>query len=495
MADPLEVKENNKQALLKLPNVVGTSVGRKYVNGLPTDEPAILVFVETKMTPDGVISKYSAEQMIPTSLDSIPTDVIEVGKIVKQAQTTRVRPLIPGYSCGHGSITAGTIGGFFRDKDGDIVVLSNNHILAWENAAKIGDPIFQPGPTDASQPCQFSGWIDPVSNLPYFGTLKNFITIKDRGNVQDSAIAKVHDKLVNLGMVSPTYPIVGRKAAGWGAANIGDNVQKCGRTTSHTTGSVIGLHGTFTIEYDFGPAEFNDCIVTTFMSRGGDSGSVIYDLNMNAVGLLFAGSDRVTIANPIGAVKNHYGLEIWDGNATPPVAGWNLFPRHGKITLQDTVFSIEAAANDACYAERSIDTFNTIECVVNTGSDRGATWAPGLAVIWPNGSLKVNLRRGGRFGGYYNNDYNINLGNVKPDTDYTLRIRRLYNNSQTIVGEVQDGQQWVTVMAVPASVFQPKPTCIRVGKTDQRGRPTDNAPDNVPSGQVGTCTIKNIKIT
>ena len=38
------------------------------------------------------------------------------------------------------------------------------------------------------------------------------------------------------------------------------------------------------------------------MSQGGDSGSLVTDSKNRAVGLLFAGSDVVTISNPIPAV-------------------------------------------------------------------------------------------------------------------------------------------------------------------------------------------------
>jgi hypothetical protein len=41
------------------------------------------------------------------------------------------------------------------------------------------------------------------------------------------------------------------------------------------------------------------------MSQGGDSGSLLVDGEGDkAVGLLFAGSDEVTIHNPIGFVKD-----------------------------------------------------------------------------------------------------------------------------------------------------------------------------------------------
>jgi hypothetical protein len=47
---------------------------------------------------------------------------------------------------------------------------------------------------------------------------------------------------------------------------------------------------------------FENQILTTRMSAPGDSGSLVLDLSNKAVGLLFAGSDTVTLLNPIQLV-------------------------------------------------------------------------------------------------------------------------------------------------------------------------------------------------
>jgi hypothetical protein len=89
-------------------------------------------------------------------------DVRYVGRIVKAAAIppgwtqTRTRPLRTGLSVGHHAITAGTLGGFLRvaseepDLSGALHLLSNNHVLADENRAKVGDVILQPG--------RYEGW-------------------------------------------------------------------------------------------------------------------------------------------------------------------------------------------------------------------------------------------------------------------------------------------------------------------------------------------------
>ena len=52
-----------------------------------------------------------------------------------------------------------------------------------------------------------------------------------------------------------------------------------------------------------------DQIICGPMSAGGDSGSVVYDAGGNAIGLLFAGSDTVTILNRIEDVFTALEIE------------------------------------------------------------------------------------------------------------------------------------------------------------------------------------------
>lgn len=481
------------QDLLQRKNVTGTAVGEKLVDGKPTGEPAILVFVQKKYSESNVLRKFSADELVPQSLDGIPTDVIEVGVIQKQSFKTRMRPLKPGYSVGHGDVTCGTIGGFFYDKDNEPVVLSNNHVLANENRAKVGDIIYQPGIADARVSKEFLGWTEPVSQYPYIGTLKDYIQLGPH-NTHDSAIMRIPDALINSNLVDPIYPTVNRAISGIGDPALNMQVQKCGRTTGYTTGRIIGLHATFTIEYDFGMATFHECVVMTNMSQGGDSGSVILDMDMRAVALLFAGSPKVTLANPMSIVSNHYGLRIWNGPEVKSInngSDWRVFTTDGNAKFEDGILRIEENSNQHCFVERTPGTFRGITCTVNTGSDTGASWGPGVVVQWPNGFLKVNLRHGDKFCGAFNTNESMAIGSVKPNTDYTLRIRKTQNS---YVGEVLDDGRWFVVIEVPTSVFPLQPVAVRLGKTGLTGSTTDFAPSSTTeAGGMGVCTIKDIK--
>jgi hypothetical protein len=306
--------------LLKKKNVVAVARGEKWSNGKNTGEEALLVFVEKKISKD----KLKPGDMIPKSVGGVQTDVVGRSDKLKAlgVLTSKQRPIPGGYSCGHARITAGTIGGWFIDKDGELVGLSNNHVLANENNAKssgdwtwigrgrrrkriksAGSPIVQPGPYD-------DRWWRRNKNK--VGNLKDFVKLVRQDNLQDSAVFKP-DSVV---LADSEMFRVGQLNGFRDNLQIGEQVQKVGRTTGYTTGKVIALDGVVNVQYGrkLGVIEFEDQIITDFMSEGGDSGSLLLDMNNNVVGLLYAGSSTVTLHNKIKYPRERYGLKIYNPN-------------------------------------------------------------------------------------------------------------------------------------------------------------------------------------
>ena len=88
-------------------------------------------------------------------------------------------------------------------------------------------------------------------------------------------------------------------------------VKKTGRTTNFTTGRITAINATIDVNYGGGKVgRFVDQIVTTNMSAGGDSGSLVMTLDNIAVGLLFAGSSVAMIANQIENVRALLRVEV-----------------------------------------------------------------------------------------------------------------------------------------------------------------------------------------
>ncbi len=294
------VQEKHTDILMARPGVVGTAVG------LNNDgEYAVLVLLEIP----GVAG-------IPQDIEGAPVQVVVTGKILALTTGRYDRPVPIGVSTGHPDITAGTIG--CRVTDGiNVYALSNNHVYANSNEASLGDAVIQPG--------TFDGGSSPADDI---GTLADFEPIvfsRRARNEIDAAIALSDTNLLGNatpaddpdGYGTPNSTIVG--------AFIGQQVQKFGRTTGLTTGEVTGVNATVTVGYGSGKtAKFVKQIIIEpgDFSAGGDSGSLIVtdDDNLNPVGLLFAGSSTMTVANRIDLVLARFGVTV-DGTTAgePPV--------------------------------------------------------------------------------------------------------------------------------------------------------------------------------
>jgi len=90
-------------------------------------------------------------------------------------------------------------------------------------------------------------------------------------------------------------------------------VQKFGRTTRYTKDKVIAIDTTVKVNYGGPIAVFEHQIVAGPMSAGGDSGSLVLDMDNRPVGLLFAGSKDVTIMNEIRRVMDALEIEFLEG--------------------------------------------------------------------------------------------------------------------------------------------------------------------------------------
>jgi hypothetical protein len=356
------------------PNVIGFGHGVKWTDNQPTGQDALLVFVEQKLdvpqadripgelggkqTDVVAIGAVMAQQLLrdrtglnghdglgePKQLGSAQRAVLRVAEqhrfrdgmagqeleVGVQALAKRARPARGGYSVGHVKITAGTIATCVYDfLPGATVnppapgigvptksyILSNNHVLANSNDAMPGDPILQPG--------AFDGGVDPTDRI---ARLSRFVPItfeppvprlKHR-NLVDAAVAEgeFHDlerEVYWHGVPRGWYPRTRLK--------VGDRVKKTGRTTNLTLGRVVATGATIDVNYGGGRiARFVDQIVTTNLSAGGDSGSLVLSSAPSsqpgtqddfAVGLLFAGSPQATIVNHFEHVRALLRIELY----------------------------------------------------------------------------------------------------------------------------------------------------------------------------------------
>ena len=305
-----EVQERHTDHLMEIKEVVGTAVGFNQNN-----RPAVKVFV----------SRWGVAG-IPKNLDGVPVQVVVTGPFyaldkpvnpgVKPPKdeidtTARFdRPVPIGVSTGHPDITAGTIG--CRVIDGaNVYALSNNHVYANCNKASVLDNVLQPGTYD--------GGNDPDDAI---GTLYDFEPIDFYGgnNTIDAAIALSSTDIIGNATPSDGYGAPKSTIVPADSDLLNQPVKKYGRTTGLTKGRVYAINATVNVNYNSGVARFVEQIFITPGSfcAGGDSGSLIVingkgrskGDDRKAVGLLFAGNNLFTIANPIEQVLNRFYVSI-----------------------------------------------------------------------------------------------------------------------------------------------------------------------------------------
>lgn len=322
------VLKSNRDQILDRANVVATGIGYKVTNGKKTPTLGIVCSVTKKVA----LSQLSSRDRVPAMLEGIPTDVIQTGPIrALQSPTDRHRPAPGGVSIGHRDITAGTLGCLVK-KGEQFFILSNNHVLANSNQAKVGDPILQPGPYDGGKfpddhiadleqfvpisiiglpsDCSIASKIADILNsaAKFLGKDARLQAVKAQAtdNLVDAAIARprkpvseyVKDEILEIGAIDGTTQ-----------GELDMAIKKFGRTTHFTTGTIEQVDVSVNVQYGEGKiARFTDQLMAGAMSQGGDSGSAVLDDNNRLVGLLFAGSDTTTIINRIENVFSALGV-------------------------------------------------------------------------------------------------------------------------------------------------------------------------------------------
>ncbi len=326
MADPevqavMAVQNAHTRELMADPDVIGTAttIG-------DDGKPAIMVLVTTDR----------AAKLSPAKLEGVPVKVVMTDRIVamkgkpggggggtkvdhKAKQTPPIQlgtsggwagDLANGFCCG------GTLGALIQ-VGGQQRILSNYHVFESDITpggngivAQTGDNIIQPGLIDVS--CN-------AANAQNVATL--VVTKSLPNNNVDCSSANVIS-----GMVDPSGAIleIGTLSATTTAAFVGQKVKKSGRTTGLTRSTVDGLNATISVSYEDECAG-NTAFTKTFTgqiivkNRGskflnsGDSGSLMVEdvtTNPRAVGLLFAGSSTLAVANPIDDVLNFLGATM-----------------------------------------------------------------------------------------------------------------------------------------------------------------------------------------
>jgi trypsin len=263
----------------------------------------------------------------------------------------QARPIQLGVSGGNASDIAngyccsGTLGALVTDGPKQYI-LSNTHVFAGDSVrggnnkvSSVGDDVNQSGLIDSG--CQYiaSDIVADVTDWAPFGQF----------NI-DAAIAEIRtDQVRTDGAILEIGPLANTTAQ----AFVGQAVKKSGRTTGLTRSSISSLNATVTVGYtdecagnSFNVTYSNQILISNKGSRflnSGDSGSVMVEdvaVNPRAVGLLYAGSSSIAVANPIDEVLNHFNVTMVGGTASGSMSALETGPTSAKglaraMTIQE----------------------------------------------------------------------------------------------------------------------------------------------------------------
>jgi hypothetical protein len=311
MSEATRVKKKYEDLLLGMKGVTGIGV-----NG------SIIVYVD-RLTPE-------LQGVLPRQLDGIAVHVKETGRVrllsissmaaIYGNRTGRWRPAPGGVSLGHPACTAGTLtcGVLDRRSLQFLGGLTNNHVgaLNWGDIhiGKKGDPILQPGPYDGGR--------EPADEI---GELLDWVEVtKDSPNLVDASIFSSNElKKDVLDIGSPSHTVEPR---------VGMKVTKSGRTSGVNYGSITDVSATIKVDGGEGWGECifkEQIILEPAMLQPGDSGSWVGEIDsFNTVGLGFAGSESLSIANPALTVE-----QLLDVVIVPPVPPIKLRNAFGLVAV------------------------------------------------------------------------------------------------------------------------------------------------------------------
>jgi len=244
---------------------------------------------------------------VPKSLDGLPVTTEVVGSLRAFSLTGFYRPVAVGVSAGNAAdCVPGTVGCVVTVRS-KRYLLSAGHVFARSGRAAIGEPIAQPSLPDVDSTCRVAPPRNVVARLADFAPV---VYDGHTPNRFDAAIAALTDDATcatlpayyGLPSSDPVDPVPG------------DPVEKVGRTTELTRGTIKAIDVKVKITFSAGVALFTGQILTSkAFGDFGDSGALVVtnDGEFHPVGIVIGGSSGgAAIVSPIGPILERFGATV-----------------------------------------------------------------------------------------------------------------------------------------------------------------------------------------
>ena len=277
-------------------NVVGVGLGYKIKNGFNTFKKCLSVFVTNKLP----YYNISSNDMIPSYYYGIPTDVVNTGAFHLQKLNKRIRPVLGGYDIGPALVKeGGTLGCVVTDGK-YYYLLTCNHTITLEESIPLNYSITQPSNVYGGKSPE-----DVIATLSKYFPFKYSTSTQQGINYVDCAIAKI----LKPSEVSSEIAFLS-SIRGIAKPLLGLYVQKVGEASELTNGTITSIGTTIMFNEPQGKSIFLNQITTNKMGDYGDSGAILFNRNVRAVGLLMSGNETRSTFNPIETVLKALDVKL-----------------------------------------------------------------------------------------------------------------------------------------------------------------------------------------
>ncbi len=167
----------------------------------------------------------------------------------------------------------------------------------------------------------------------------------------------------------------------------------------------------------------------------------------------------------------------------------HLSSRHARSSFQNEgkIGELMAYENTCAFAERAWPRGATrVEAMIDPGTDRSASWGPGLSLVFPDQIVKFYLRPGKGTFGLFARGTESELGHLESGTPY--RLRMTLGPSHLLCEASLEGRKWEPIGDLEIAGV---PTAVRLGKTGRDGGTVDYQ-DN---GKLERCRVSEFRIS
>lgn len=181
--------------------------------------------------------------------------------------------------------------------------------------------------------------------------------------------------------------------------------------------------------------------------------------------------------SPLQTNANLEPTVLWEDRFEQLSDSWKVMTSdlHPRTSFQNEgkVGEVFALGNSFAFAERKwLAGAQGVECEIDPGTDKSASWGPGLAIVGTSGIVRLNLRPGKAEFGILQNEQESTVPGLMPGKPVRLRLL-LSEDGQTIRMRARsEGEAWrdIGTVSTPGALQS-----VRVGKMSRSGDSDNHA--------------------